>query len=235
MAIFCFTFWPSEKLSSTLFVSNPVDSLSWKEFIFINAVGNSTGLTCTTSFQHYLLLLLFKVGGKNSHSKENQAFIGAWQGFPSMLCPWVRVHPAHWHILQACSNLWGKAMGVHSTGRHPEKTERKVHPRSCQRRHSSPGICSQDISVLAAPFALHCEKCGGAGRQLFGAGWRSSERLQFSESPLSKPEEWFQLRLCIESTWLFPENTTPGHIDPGIKRDLILPTLLPWRVQLQWL
>lgn len=89
-----------------------------------------------------------------------------------MLSPWVRVHPVHWHILQTCSDSWGKAMGVHSTGRHPEKTEGSSGSRSCHRRHSSPGIFSQDISVLTAHFALHYENCGGARKQLFGDGLR---------------------------------------------------------------
>lgn len=65
----------------------------------------------------------------------------------------VLTHP------QTCTNLWGKAVGVHSpvtwkTSR--ETREKTMHPRSCHIGHSFPAIFSQDISMLL--ILLHAKK-----------------------------------------------------------------------------
>lgn len=120
-------------------------------------------------------LLIYLKWKKKSHRKEKQAFVGVWQCFPYMLSPWVRVHPVYRHILQTCTNLRGKAVGVHSpvTWKTPRKTrEKTMHPRNYHIGHTFPAIFSQDISMLL--ILLHTMKTAGH----FGGALMSLQRLQ---------------------------------------------------------
>lgn len=117
---------------------------------------------------------------KKSHRKEKQAFAGVWQRFPYMLSPWVRVHPVHRHILQACTNLWGKAVSEHSpvTWKAPRETKgNSRHPRKNHAGHNFPAFFPPG-HPCAATFAQHFENFTWTRRQLPGVGptrvWRSS-------------------------------------------------------------
>lgn len=152
MAILLFTFWASEKLPSTLFFfPNSVDSP--EEFLFMISVK-----FYRAHLHHFLSalaliakLLIYLKWKKESRRKEKQASVGAGQCFPNVLSPCVRVRLVHWRIPQTCSNLWGRAVGVHSLSRgntRGNQGENHAPQQLPYRRHVPSDFFSQDISML---------------------------------------------------------------------------------------
>lgn len=201
-------------------------------------------------------LLIYLKWKKKSQRKEKQAFVGVWQCFPYMLSPWVRVHPVYWHILQTCTNLWGKAVGVHSpvTWKTPRETrEKTIHPRNYHIGHTFPALFSQDISMLLiflhsmkTAYVLEssslvldileqlwclCRGCNYNNHNQHCPVCPAALLLRLGNTGLSKPEKWFKLRgSTVKSQWLFLQNATAGHIYSGIKCDSIWSTLSIWTV-----
>lgn len=235
MAILLFTFWASEKLPSTLFFfPNSVDSP--EEFLFMISVK-----FYRAHLHHFLSalaliakLLIYLKWKKESRRKEKQASVGVGQCFPNVLSPCVRVRLVHWHIPQTCSNLWGRAVGVHSPSRGNTRGTREntTHPSNYPIGDTSPAILFPRISACcsfystfwklrmswkAAPWCWTPDILEELWRLCRGCNYKNHNRrcpaclaallLRLGNVGLSKPEKWFKLRGCaFKPQWLFLQN-----------------------------
>lgn len=176
MAILCFTFWASEKLPSTLFFQTQLTPSPEQSLVY-----KCSGKFCRAHLHHFLSALAFiaklliYLKWKNIITQQRKPSICrsmatfSIHAFPMSQGPSCALtHPAD--LLRLVGQSHGCAQHRETPRENRGKT---LHPRSCHRTHCSPGIFSQDISVLAAHFAPHYENCGGARKQLRGDGLRT--------------------------------------------------------------